>query len=1032
MLFRSLSVALTKEWEEWNDATSDSEINAVAERRRAILEVQCGTPEGYIPCFTYGFSPAGPANAAGCLDIQWPNCEWRGRSITCRDGYYAQAPNNPYILLSPGGGFGGCHDIDECAVYGCSRNCANYLSCSQLPGVNQRTITCQPNYYASGAIMGVQSLVLTGSSVFGGCLPVKFCITIGFSGNTENTVSCVDGVGSRTITCELGFRVTGSATGTQSTVTLVGTTAFTGCQRIDTCTEFGFKGSSQVNGATCSQGDQVWKRTITCRPGYGIVGTTTDLSILATYQNIVGDGNFKGCAQLDMCNLYGASGQSLHVKDCTSTAPNQRTISCDTGFFPIGGSGTTETITLVGATNFAGCSEQNLCTTDGYSGRNDFTLSCVPRPSERTVTCMPGYHAGGSASPISESVTLSQHTPFTGCTLINMCNQYGDSGNRDQVIACIPGINSRTLVCDRGFFAIAPAERRITLQGNAKFLGCSVIDTCAVYGFSNKSEHTTRCVSAENERTIYCAVGYDPVGVGAGLATDRVVLTGPVPFQGCVDRDECAAYGYSGNAAYVTSCVSGTNNRTITCATGYAAVAPNIPQIVLTGPAPFNGCFLIQTCVVYGTSNRSANVESCVQRVANNRTITCIDGYKIAGTVEDPMVVLVGPKVFPGCVLVDMCARYGFSNRSAHTLRCVTGVNNRNITCQPGYHVLRYDHDHMVVTNARPYPTSIVLKGYDDFLGCFAVCGDGSVTTGEQCDDGNTESGDGCTSSCVVEDNFVCPIPGEACCFGGGGRLMDRFQSSMGVVCRDGFWMRNDLSKRDTDHKIVLSSSEQLVINGDNHLRFCGTLSIQNSGIVISEDGILTVAGHIEVADEGSLSVTTKTAYPRVNILPPCRVLLGLGYDERDSGLNVLSGGTVEVVQNSPIPVNSNPSLANANIRPIMNINGCVRYNGRFHFVAQGIPYTENYFPLSNSTSWTDCLFEVDPNHVSSTLPGCPILGIDHSDSFVRVISGTHNMCPGAIAGLVVGLVAAVVLAGIAAFLLLGSGGGETMDYVTL
>src|SRR6185312_13958997 len=36
----------------------------------------------------------------------------------------------------------------------------------------------------------------------------------------------------------------------------------------------------------------------------------------------------------------------------------------------------------------------------------------------------------------------------------------------------------------------------------------------------------------------------------------------------------------------------------------------------------------------------------------------------------------------------------------------------------------------------------------DNFNG---VCGDGTVNTGEQCDDGNTSNGDGCSSTCQKE-----------------------------------------------------------------------------------------------------------------------------------------------------------------------------------------------------------------------------------------------------------------------------------------
>jgi fibro-slime domain-containing protein len=50
---------------------------------------------------------------------------------------------------------------------------------------------------------------------------------------------------------------------------------------------------------------------------------------------------------------------------------------------------------------------------------------------------------------------------------------------------------------------------------------------------------------------------------------------------------------------------------------------------------------------------------------------------------------------------------------------------------------------------------------------CVAVppdtCGDAIVTGTEQCDDGNTSSNDGCSSTCRVEPGFTCPAGGGAC-----------------------------------------------------------------------------------------------------------------------------------------------------------------------------------------------------------------------------------------------------------------------------
>ncbi len=43
------------------------------------------------------------------------------------------------------------------------------------------------------------------------------------------------------------------------------------------------------------------------------------------------------------------------------------------------------------------------------------------------------------------------------------------------------------------------------------------------------------------------------------------------------------------------------------------------------------------------------------------------------------------------------------------------------------------------------------------------LCGDALVLLSETCDDGNAEGGDGCSAACQVEADYVCPEPGEPC-----------------------------------------------------------------------------------------------------------------------------------------------------------------------------------------------------------------------------------------------------------------------------
>ena len=43
------------------------------------------------------------------------------------------------------------------------------------------------------------------------------------------------------------------------------------------------------------------------------------------------------------------------------------------------------------------------------------------------------------------------------------------------------------------------------------------------------------------------------------------------------------------------------------------------------------------------------------------------------------------------------------------------------------------------------------------------VCGDGSIAEGEQCDDGNDVGGDGCSAECQIETGYECAVAGQSC-----------------------------------------------------------------------------------------------------------------------------------------------------------------------------------------------------------------------------------------------------------------------------
>ncbi|CAD8077791.1 unnamed protein product [Paramecium sonneborni] len=80
---------------------------------------------------------------------------------------------------------------------------------------------------------------------------------------------------------------------------------------------------------------------------------------------------------------------------------------------------------------------------------------------------------------------------------------------------------------------------------------------------------------------------------------------------------------------------------------------------------------------------------------------------------------------------------------SAHCKTCIQS-ENKCVECK-------------FQTDKKECITCIASAGYTIIDNeCVTICGDGIRTTQEQCDDGNSDNGDGCSSYCTVEDGYIC------------------------------------------------------------------------------------------------------------------------------------------------------------------------------------------------------------------------------------------------------------------------------------
>lgn len=164
---------------------------------------------------------------------------------------------------------------------------------------------------------------------------------------------------------------------------------------------------------------------------------------------------------------------------------------------------------------------------------------------------------------------------------------------------------------------------------------------------------------------ITCKTGFYAVAP----ATAAVTLVGKEVFSGCkgkylfsfplfsllksLDIRECIIYGASGRANTISCVEVGINERTVTCAAGYYAVAPSTASVILQGSTAFGGCLPVDMCKIYGYNSLTENTESCVNSAINQRTIKCVVGFSpVGGSSGDPLsrlIILSGPTAFAGC-----------------------------------------------------------------------------------------------------------------------------------------------------------------------------------------------------------------------------------------------------------------------------------------------------------------------------------------------------------------------------------------------
>lgn len=184
----------------------------------------------------------------------------------------------------------------------------------------------------------------------------------------------------------------------------------------------------------------------------------------------------------------------------------------------------------------------------------------------------------------------------------------------------------------------------------------------------------------------------------------------------------------TGTATTCTSCLAGQTLTGTTCACTSAsclacnAVSPNCVQCVYTIYGNLSRC---DTCEpgYYPTALGSCTTcpSVCNTCGANGVCLTCFSTFSVIGTTCACNSAI---NLFSSAGTCQLCSSL-IPNCQTCTQNVSVALNVSCALCDSGY--------------------------YSANASCIAsVCGDGAITNGETCDDGNTISGDGCSSFCLI------------------------------------------------------------------------------------------------------------------------------------------------------------------------------------------------------------------------------------------------------------------------------------------
>eukprot|EP01127_Copromyxa_protea_P012669 TRINITY_DN3322_c0_g2_i11.p1 TRINITY_DN3322_c0_g2~~TRINITY_DN3322_c0_g2_i11.p1 ORF type:complete len:444 (-),score=76.59 TRINITY_DN3322_c0_g2_i11:28-1359(-) len=432
---------------------------------------------------------------------------------------------------------------------------------------------------------------------------------------------------------------------------------------------------------------------------------------------------------------------------------------------------------------------------------------------------------------------------------------------------------------------------------------------------------------------------------------------------------------------------------------------------IISGSDKFLGCSDIDECLLYGCADEQPTQcygsDSTTVVMLGKRICECPEGWKaVQDKANRRNFTLVGDAPFGGCATV-----------------CGDSLIKGEESCDDGNTA---DGDGCSADCKVEIGWTCLEPG--DL--CTPICGDSLTAGSESCDDGNTDSGDGCDSNCVVETGFVCSDPGYACC-----TELEEWMKEEKFVCRDSWWVSDSIV---TSPDISFKTRE--VVDISRSLKLCGHFRITQPLTIW--DGILKVAGSVEITNTGSLIFESKkdNTHGRLDLIESCPLPV---MHPEDAQLKMLEGSTIAIHhfhwQHPEDTKADDPWLDDA----YMTLSQCPKTTlGNLYLNATAIPKRRSSF---NFATFSDtCISETKDSffQTDSDLPGgCSEFYQNFTKTgSIHVGLNFRDLCEGEVAaiGAVAGTAGLLGLIGLVAIgVRVGLGAGtvlteDTNDYEAL